>query len=477
MIAPPHTRKFLLLTAFLFLCLPLAGQAGSTGQRGHTPPFHPFPLYSAIAGNVSFWEKVYATYSNDTIIVHDRDDLRKIYTTVSLPSPKNADDRKKNLRKEKEITEKYEKMLLALRDRPPKTAEEKRIAAFFTGPDRKQKLTKAAARVRTQNGQRQRFRNSVNRSGAYLSTFKKIFRSYNLPEDLAYIPHVESSFHSRVYSKVGACGIWQFTKTTGKRYLIIDDAVDERLDPIASTHAAARYFRRSYNHLKHWPLAITSYNYGLPGTIRAQKEFRSYPKVFAMHRTQSFQFASRNFYSEFVAAKNIAKKLEKNISLRKPEKTCSMRLAGYLDLRDIINYFQIDSKEIERLNPALRPTVFANQKRITKNYSLHLPQTKAIKRKIANFPQDLYFANQKDILRYHKVRQGESLSTIAARFGVSVATLRKHNKIGKKSLIKIGQKLRLPADARRQTMSKRAPVPKEEKMPVLKKEKSKKNVG
>ncbi len=154
-----------------------------------------------------------------------------------------------------------------------------------------------------------------------------------------------------------------------------------------------------------------------------------------------------------------------------------MRLAGYLDLRDIANYFQIDSKEIERLNPALRPAVFTNQKRITKNYSLHLPQTKVIKRKIANFPKKLYFASQKKNQRYHKVRQGESLSTIAARFGVSVATLRKHNKIGKKSLIKIGQKLRLPADARRQKMSKRAPVPKEEKAPVLKKKKSKKNVG
>ncbi len=477
MIFSLHIRKSLLLTALFIIFLPLAGETGNTGSKSHATPFHPFPLYSAISENVSFWEKVYTTYSNDTIIVHDRDDLRKIYTTISLPSPKDESDRKKNLRKEKEITEKYERILFALRNRAPKTSAEKKVAALFTGPNRRQQLSRAAKRVRTQNGQRQRFRNSVRRSGAYIATFKKIFRSYNLPEDLAYIPHVESSFHPGVYSKVGACGIWQFTKTTGKRYLIIDDAVDERLDPIASTHAAARYFRRSYNHLKHWPLAITSYNYGLPGTIRAQKEFRSYPQVFANHRTQSFQFASRNFYSEFVAARNIAKKLEKNLLLRKPEKTCSMRLTGYLNIKDVINYFKISSDELKRLNPALLPAVFTQNRRITKNYSLHLPQTKAIKHKIANFPKSLYFASQGNMLRYHKVREGESLSTIAARFGVSVASLRKANKMGEKSLIKTGQKLLLPAGTKKKVATKKQPAPKKGELPVLKKKKSKKHAS
>ena len=89
----------------------------------------------------------------------------------------------------------------------------------------------------------------VIRSGGYMAEMKHIFRSHNLPEDLAYLPHVESSFNTSAYSKFGAAGIWQFTRSTGKNYLNIDYVIDERRDPILSTKAAAKYLKSNFENL------------------------------------------------------------------------------------------------------------------------------------------------------------------------------------------------------------------------------------
>ena len=169
----------------------------------------------------------------------------------------------------------------------------------------------AAESVRSQTGQRERFLAGVIRSGAYIPAIKQVLRSYGLPEDLAYLPHVESSFNTAAYSKVGASGIWQFTKSTGKTYLRIDQAVDERSDPLIAAHAAAKYLKNSYNQLGTWPLALTSYKYGTAGTKRALNEKGSYERIFTEYNKGHFKFASRNFYAEFLAAKEIARNPDK----------------------------------------------------------------------------------------------------------------------------------------------------------------------
>lgn len=436
------------LLSLLFFLLCICGSATSSEAKktaSTAQSSNVFPLYNAIVTNVRFWEKIYSTYSNDLLLVHDANDLQKIYAAVSLLPPDTPQAREKNARIEKQIKEKYQHILEKLASAPPRTSTEKRVAALFPGSGKAEKMRQAARQIRTQNGQRQRFQQSVIRSGAYIKEFKKIFRDAHLPEDLAYLPHVESSFHPGAYSRAGAAGIWQFTRSTGKRYLIIDDAVDQRLDPIAATHAAAKYFRRSYSHLKHWPLAVTSYNYGLPGTIRAQEEFGSYTDVFRSHRTKTFKFAARNFYSEFLAAKKTAKKLEKTLKLNKPDKTCSLSLTGYLRLKDVLWYFRVSQKELKRLNPALLPPVFDGTRRITKQYTLHLPATAAIKQKIATFPKKFYYTTQQ-YTRLHRVRKGESVSSIAAHFGISATALQKANNLNKEGRIKINQRLRIPTD-------------------------------
>ena len=114
-------------------------------------------------------------------------------------------------------------------------------------------------------------RRGLTRSSPYVDKIKEIFRSNGMPEDLAYLPHVESSFNPKAYSKAGAAGIWQFTRSTGKKFMKVGRGIDERRDPIRSSKAAAQLLEQNYKILRSWPLAITAYNHGIAGLSKRKK--------------------------------------------------------------------------------------------------------------------------------------------------------------------------------------------------------------
>ena len=149
-----------------------------------------------------------------------------------------------------------------------------------------------------------RFREGILRSGAYRAHIADTFERTGLPRELAALPHVESSFNTYAYSKVGAAGMWQFMRATGRRFLRIDNVIDERLDPYRSTQAAARFLEQNYIVLKSWPLALTAYNHGTAGMRRAQEQMGTsdITTIVRKYNSRSFGFASRNFYVAFLAA-------------------------------------------------------------------------------------------------------------------------------------------------------------------------------
>jgi membrane-bound lytic murein transglycosylase D len=167
-------------------------------------------------------------------------------------------------------------------------------------------------RVRAQRGIMERFTNGLRTSRLYLPEMERIFRAEGLPVELTRLPLIESCFDVGAYSKVGAAGIWQFMPATARLYMEVNDAVDERRDPIASTYGAAQYLTRAYQRLGTWPLAITSYNHGQNGIARAIDEMGTTDIVRIIHYYDgpSFGFASRNFYAEFLAALDIEKHQE-----------------------------------------------------------------------------------------------------------------------------------------------------------------------
>src|SRR5262245_10306080 len=153
--------------------------------------------------------------------------------------------------------------------------------------------------VHTQLGIKERFREGVIRSGRYLEAFRQVFDKEGIPTEVALLPLVESSFENRALSSAGAAGIWQFTRGTGRLYLAVGKKVDERLDPDKATRAAARLLRDNFNALGTWPLAITAYNHGRAGMLRAQSEVGSseITKVIDQYKGPLFGYASMNFYS------------------------------------------------------------------------------------------------------------------------------------------------------------------------------------
>lgn len=405
-----------------------------------------FPHYKAIEKNVLFWEKIYSYYSEEEALVHDAYDLSLIYAVLPLLPRDLPAARKINRKLRKDAADNYQQILVRLsKTHRPRNSDEKRIYSHLGGKRGTKRLEEAAQNIRIQTGLKERFTKGVIRSGKYIKEIKSTFASYKLPTKLAYLPHVESSFNNNAHSKSGASGMWQFTRATGKDYLTINSLVDERSDPIYAADAAARYLRDSYKALGNWPLALTSYNYGRAGMLRAQKAKGSYSSIFSSYTEGYFKFASRNFYPEFLAAVKVAKKLEKNPTITKeaPQNSIYFTTKGFVSIASLGRIFKLPERVIAERNPALNKHVLLGDKYIPKNYKLRLPSTSLVRSKTRNFPLSVYRNKQKRN-SYYYVKRGDTAGGIANRFNLSLQSLIEINELNKEGDIKLNQQLRFP---------------------------------
>src|SRR2546423_9587556 len=141
-------------------------------------------------------------------------------------------------------------------------ADDERIKELWGAGGTPARLRSAIEDIRFQLGQADRFRAGLIRSGAWETHIAETLANLGLPAELAVLPHVESSFNPAAYSKVGAAGLWQFLRSTGRRYMRIDGAGGGRPDPFPSTEAAAQLLAYNHRVLGTWPLALTAYNHG-----------------------------------------------------------------------------------------------------------------------------------------------------------------------------------------------------------------------
>jgi membrane-bound lytic murein transglycosylase D len=204
---------------------------------------------------------------------------------------------------------------------------------------------------------RERFKRGLEISGRYDAVFRGVFREAGLPEDLAYLPHVESSFQNHAASSVGAVGMWQFMPGTARQFMIMTAAVDERRDPVASAQGAARYLSSAHDRLGAWPLALTSYNHGVGGMLRAQRTFgNDFVSIVRNYDGPAFGFASRNFYAEFLAAREIARNPQRffpeGVSYQPPLNLDRVRLRQAVAAPTLANYYEVNLWELNSLNMA-----------------------------------------------------------------------------------------------------------------------------
>ncbi|MCX7725831.1 MAG: transglycosylase SLT domain-containing protein [Chitinispirillaceae bacterium] len=407
-----------------------------------------FPEPPILKNNIAFWKKIYTEVSVREGLLHDRDYLSIVFEKVSGDCNSGA---------VREAKKRYTDALIKISSMPESTFNdfERTLYNLYLREGGVEALKGAHERIRFQLGQKERFKEGLERSGMYFDTICAILSSYNIPLRVAYLPHVESSFNTEAYSRVGAAGLWQFMRGTAKLYgLRIDYTIDERRDPVKSTIAAAKYLSAAYSEFGNWPLAITSYNHGIAGIRRAIAETgsRDIATIIKKYRSRSFQFASSNFYSCFLAASFIAENYSEffpDVKLRAPLKYTDFVLEHYIDADNLCRYLNISKDILIALNPALRPAVFSKHQKLPKGYAIHVPADRTV--------EEFYVAYNKipDSLKettpprpqYYRVNRGDNLYLIASRLGVSVTELAYENNITKVNRLKVGQILRVPAKA------------------------------
>jgi membrane-bound lytic murein transglycosylase D len=345
--------------------------------------------------------------------------------------------------------------------------EDKRLLAMWGPNPSAIVLRDATQRIRFQLGQADRFKEGLIRSSTWQPHIAETFANQGLPSELAVLPHVESSFNAAAYSKVGAAGLWQFMRSTGRRYMRVDDAVDERLDPYRSTEAAAQLLAYNYRVLGSWPLALTAYNHGAAGMRRARETVGSddFVKINRTYTSRTFGFASRNFFPSFLAALTIDESPEKyfgHLERRPEQKFRELAMPAYVRLTTLERALGVDREQLRTLNPAWRPTIFNGTRLVPRGYRLRLPADTAEKWTAellsVRLPANELYAGQVTP-RTHRVRKGETLPAIASRYGMTATSLAQMNGLSTSAQLRPGRSLQLPEQLPRVLNASTAPTP------------------
>lgn len=419
------------------------------GQAAAQAPEEAFPRPASLEPAVSFWTRVYTEVGTNGGFLHDPVDLSVVYEVIELDDDVNRGERRREIDRR---SKHYGDILNRLADGPRNglSTEEARVLALWPKDVSNGALRQAAGRIRFQLGQAERFQTGLARSGRWKLFILEVLAERGLPSELAVLPHVESSFDPTAYSKVGAAGMWQFTRSTGLRYMQIDHIVDERRDPFLSTYAAAQLLADNYAVIESWPLALTAYNHGLAGMRRAvsQTGTKDIGVIVERYKSRMFGFASRNFYAAFLAALDVDRNPERYfgpVSIETPDRGTAVRLPDYMAVSTVANALDISTSDLARLNPALLDTVWRGDKFVPKGFPLRVPASAAAdaSARLEAVPSTARFAAQQPD-EYHRVRRGDTLSVIAGRYGISVAALVSANGLRSSHLIREGQTLTLP---------------------------------
>ncbi len=445
--------------ALLFVALFVGVGSGSAlGNVDKSTSRLPYP--PGLKPQVEFWTKIFATYSEYQVVIHDAVHLDKVYTVLDFrPLLKKYGATKARRLKAQRTRQELNKIRAALHKLHTHGAKgrtlstrEKKIRALFRDINERHKFRRAAAkgRLRSQSGIRERFHRSLRISGRYLPRMEKIFRQKGLPVILTRLPLIESSFNIEAYSKVGAAGIWQFMPATGRLFLTINHVVDERLDPLIATRAAADLLKKNYDRLQTWPLAVTAYNHGRAGMARAVRTVgtRDIVTIIRRYKGRTFGFASRNFYAELLAAIEVE---QNSVTYFGPIKSDPLlrydevELRHFVSLDNLASAANTSSERLLALNPSFGSLIRNGELRVPRGHRLRIPAgaRKDFTRRYAALSPRAK-ATQQPAALTHTVRRGQTLGGIAQRYGTSVRTLQRLNGLKSAHLIRVGQRLRLP---------------------------------
>jgi membrane-bound lytic murein transglycosylase D len=303
-------------------------------------------------------------------------------------------------------------------------------------------------------------------SDYYFPMFEEVFDLYGVPYELKYLSVIESALNPRAVSRVGAVGAWQFMYSTGKHYgLTINSLVDERRDPLAATHAAARFLADLYKMYHDWTLALAAYNCG-PGNvnkaIRRSGGKRNFWDIYYYLPRET-----RGYVPAFIAATYSMNYYEAHLLTRAPltlpPYTDTMMVYEPVHLKQVAEVLDIPIAELRDINPQYRQDVVPGTSK--KGYAIRIPQDQSAafidlqdsifahkdsvffdQGKMVAAPQRYSSSNRVDLpddkydKLYYSVRSGDNVGFVADWYDVRASDLRYWNNISR-NLIRVGQKL------------------------------------
>jgi membrane-bound lytic murein transglycosylase D len=299
----------------------------------------------------------------------------------------------------------------------------------------------------TKGREKKFFLESYKRSGKYRPMITEALKSAGLPEELSWLPLIESGYKVNALSSARALGLWQFIPSTGYKFgLKRDRYIDERLDFEKSTHAAIAYMKELHQIFGEWSTVLAAYNCGEGRVLRVirTQNVNYLDNFWDLYKRLPRETA--RYVPRFLATLHIVNNLEKyglaKVKVDPPLEWETVELTKKAHIKDIAKAIGLDRKDIKALNPELRLDILPSEE-----YPLRVPFEKkeilvASLDEIQAYspppaPQSKY--------RYHRVRRGETLSTIARRYGVGMKSIARANQLNRKYTIVAGQTLKIPA--------------------------------
>ncbi len=425
-----------------------------------------FPCPPELARRIDFWIEVFHTYGAGHIVFHDARRPERVYSvlegkglTCSERGAATAAQRERK-RLEAMLTEIAGKIAT---DNPGWSEEQKHLAHLF--PDKNPgEIRAAAGSIRCQEGVRDRFVAGLQRYGAHREAVTAALREANLPEDIQFLPFVESAYDPKAYSRVGAAGLWQIMPRTARTLgLELSAAVDERFDPETATLGAIRYLRESHGSLHALarsldpnvtpgavnPFVITSYNYGVGGMLSAMRRMGpNFVKVLHEYKAPTFRVAVQNFYASFLAARHVAKNSAtyfKSIQYDPPRSYDLVALNDAVSAKRLAAHLEVPEERLRDLNPGLTKRVWEGKGLVPKGYTLRLPKrdegwnTKLVALRRAAPETPPVAAGDS-----YRVQSGDTACGVARSFGLACKVLVEANGLDAKARLQIGQIVTIP---------------------------------
>ncbi|RLB96016.1 MAG: lytic transglycosylase [Deltaproteobacteria bacterium] len=291
------------------------------------------------------------------------------------------------------------------------------------------------------------FIRAYKRSGRYRMRILKALKEAGLPEELSWLPLIESGFNVKALSRARALGLWQFIPSTGYKFgLKRDQWIDERMDVDKSTQAAIAYLRELHNIFGDWCTVLAAYNCGEGKVLRViRNQNINYLDNF-WDLFEKLPWETARYVPRFLAALFIVNNPKQfGLDLTDPDPPCEWEVvttSKQLHLADIAKVLGMSEKSLVMLNPELRYKITPPT-----SYELKIPEGKR-SLLIAKMDKLPAYIPSSRLYSYHRVRPGETLSQLARRYHTSVRAISNMNNIRRENFIRAGRRLKIPTGRR-----------------------------